>query len=495
MASYVPRRLLLAGLAVVVFLAAFWSLLPESSIPAKATEEWWHPINDSTNTSHSLHNQPVPELPLRKRHNVAVASTFVHHFDVYMALVWTLELVLQPKYDGENSDGPIHVFAPPFGFGFQSVVDRLQLYHGVRGLPEALVPHIVGQPGDGGIDMVVLGTCEIDLPHWHAELLAAWDARDDTHKFKLVCIVHNVKDTSWQRLIPEWSSRSALRLLPIADHVAKSFRKDFSNKADSIDPAVYTTGYEHIPVDVHVPLLDIPDLPTKPANRALSKAIIQGTFQSDAVIITASSATLSPPYMDPQAWGYQALEGGSSFVPNHRATDAPFELLLVGAGSLDIPEELAYLVSIHRDLDYEDFYALIAGADVVVPAFADFGYFEDQASSTVHLAMELDMPLLVTQRTREAYGYIDDDRAVITRPAAMHEVHALRALRTGNASAFLNSDPTGTGHPMSTSPLLAEAVRSMIEEGWYATKKSFYAFKKDVWQSNRDVVERLLRDL
>lgn len=29
---------------------------------------------------------------------------------------------------------------------------------------------------------------------------------------------------------------------------------------------------------------------------------------------------------------------------------------------------------------------------------------------------------------RQIYGYIDDVRAVITRPAAMREVHALKAL-------------------------------------------------------------------
>ena len=76
---------------------------------------------------------------------------------------------------------------------------------------------------------------------------------------------------------------------------------------------------------------------------------------------------------DHNAWGYHALGGRTSFVPNYRSTDPPFELALVGSGSLEVPEELAYMISIYRGLDYLDFYKLIAGMDIVVPAFADNG--------------------------------------------------------------------------------------------------------------------------
>jgi hypothetical protein len=31
-----------------------------------------------------------------------------------------------------------------------------------------------------------------------------------------MCIVHNVRDTYWQRLVPEWSRRNAIRYLPIS---------------------------------------------------------------------------------------------------------------------------------------------------------------------------------------------------------------------------------------------------------------------------------------
>lgn len=52
---------------------------------------------------------------------------------------------------------------------------------------------------------------------WHEALLAAWDARDDDHKFKLICIVHHAGDTGWQSHIGSWARRNSIRLLPIAE--------------------------------------------------------------------------------------------------------------------------------------------------------------------------------------------------------------------------------------------------------------------------------------
>ena len=72
--------------------------------------------------------------------------------------------------------------------------------------------------------------------------------------------------------------------------------------------------------------------------------------------------------------GYHPLDGHQSFIPDHRGPIPPFELALVGGGGrLEIPQELAYMVTMYQDLDYDDFYRLIAGMDIVLPAFADFG--------------------------------------------------------------------------------------------------------------------------
>ncbi|KAI0750671.1 hypothetical protein C8Q80DRAFT_1100193 [Daedaleopsis nitida] len=400
--------------------------------------------------------------------------------------------------DNDPDEHQIHVFAQDFGFKFEEIIEesRLWTHRGIRGSFEELFYHLNANTGDGGIDLVVLGTCEVDLRYFHGRFVDAWDRRDEEHKFKIACIVHNVEDIGWQSDIPHWARRGAIRLLPIADHVAHSFQDKFAALADSPDPTVYTAGYQHIPIDVHVPILDVQSLPMKQNPRHLSKAVIQGTLTSDRRdyrrIFKELIASL---HENPSAWGYHPLESRASFVPNYDSLAPPFELLLVGAGSIDIPEELAYVVSIHHDLTYKEFYALVANADVVVPAFADFGYFAAQASSTVALATELNVPLLVTARHRTKYGYIDDARAVVTRPAAMSEVQALRALRTGDAGPFLASDPAEVGVKMSEVPGVRAAVERMMREGWVRERREWMEWREEVWRRNRVVVDKILRDL
>lgn len=95
---------------------------------------------------------------------------------------------------------------------------------------------------------------------------------------------------------------------------------------------------------------------------------------------------------------------------------------------------------------------------------------------------------------RKAYDYIDDDRVVVTRPAAMSEVSALKALRTGDASFFLSSDPTGTGRRMSDILGLEIAVQSMLEIGWVRRKEDVDDYKQAVWHKNELLAGRLIRD-
>ena len=96
---------------------------------------------------------------------------------------------------------------------------------------------------------------------------------------------------------------------------------------------------------------------------------------------------------------------------------------------------------------------------------------------------------------RKAYGYIDDDRVVVTRPAAMREVAALKALRTKNGSSFLESDPLSSGHTMSEVRGLPSMVTEMLEKGWFREKEAVEQFKRELWDSNESVIERLLRDV
>lgn len=88
--------------------------------------------------------------------NIAVASNFAYHFDVYLPLVWSIQRVLKGA-------GHLQVYAPtPFGFNFQNVSDELGLYRGHIKEPQDLIHDIRSSPEGDAIDMVILGTCEIE---------------------------------------------------------------------------------------------------------------------------------------------------------------------------------------------------------------------------------------------------------------------------------------------------------------------------------------------
>ena len=96
---------------------------------------------------------------------------------------------------------------------------------------------------------------------------------------------------------------------------------------------------------------------------------------------------------------------------------------------------------------------------------------------------------------RTTYNHIDDDRVVVTRPAAMSELSALRALRTGDASDFFRNVTASAGSDLGGSLLLRHDVDDMIRKGWRRTNAGFGDVKRRIWAENDRFVERLLRDL
>jgi hypothetical protein len=95
----------------------------------------------------------------QKRHRVAVASMFGYHFDVYMSFASSLVRVMNSSSTG----GSVEVYAEtPFRYHFQTIIEDLHLYpHDYRD-PLDLLPAIRREMGDGGIDTVILGTCEAE---------------------------------------------------------------------------------------------------------------------------------------------------------------------------------------------------------------------------------------------------------------------------------------------------------------------------------------------
>jgi hypothetical protein len=94
---------------------------------------------------------------------------------------------------------------------------------------------------------------------------------------------------------------------------------------------------------------------------------------------------------------------------------------------------------------------------------------------------------------REAYTYIDDDAVTITRPAVMSEVEAIKALRSGNASAFFDSDPASSGVTVGSHPRLKEDVDRMMRAGWMRPRRGFDACKRRAWTENERVMRKIIQ--
>ena len=105
-----------------------------------------------------LAGEIVPSTTGLRRKNVAVASSFGAHFDVYMTVAWTIARV----FERSSTPGHVQVYADaPFGFGFQKVVEDLGLSRGTYRDPRDLVPDILSGRENTQFDLIVFGTCEV----------------------------------------------------------------------------------------------------------------------------------------------------------------------------------------------------------------------------------------------------------------------------------------------------------------------------------------------
>jgi hypothetical protein len=104
-------------------------------------------------------------------------------------------------------------------------------------------------------------------------------------------------------------------------------------------------------------------------------------------------------------------------------------------------------------------------------------------------------PILATQRFREAYAYVDDDRASVTYPAVMTEIDAIKALRTRNASDFLAGDTSGSGITIGSNGAVRYAVEQMMKRGWVRRKKGFEDRKRQIWAANDLVAKKLINGM
>ncbi|KAG8901674.1 hypothetical protein FRC00_005545, partial [Tulasnella sp. 408] len=352
--------LLIASLLFLVALYLSFSNSPQhlQYYKSQITQSWNPPQPDNHPTS-------IPDLSLLEYTRVALASTFgAWHYDVLLPVAHTMEEIL-----GTHDAVRLYVETPyKLGdYGFDEVVNRTQLFHGKQFSYHTLTKDISNPnlfpdaPGEM-IGLVVLGTCEYDMDFWSQQLLEAWDARPAHKKFTVACIVHEVSD----------------------EHLQAT--------SDTPTPSEYTSLAEYARVDLHLPILPLPD-PPRPAQkgtRKLTNAVVQGLMDPKrrdylGVLWDLAGAIKA----NPRLWGYLPPNPGTNeFLPD--PSDEPFQLHLVGGQGWidDFPSELRHVVKFHRDLDYYQYYELMQSMDVVLPAFASSHYYDEKASSTVVMAIQ-----------------------------------------------------------------------------------------------------------
>jgi hypothetical protein len=110
---------------------------------------------------------------------------------------------------------------------------------------------------------------------------------------------------------------------------------------------------------------------------------------------------------NPKAWGYLPLGDQPSFVTDESLPDPPFRLYIVGSGYLDLPVELKNVVSLHVDLEYDDYYTFMNTMDICIPAFANEEYYIMQASSTMAMAVECNVSVIQPQPVAHYANHLD----------------------------------------------------------------------------------------
>ncbi|KAL7414541.1 hypothetical protein BDY24DRAFT_385586 [Mrakia frigida] len=457
-------------------------------------------INYHAGTGEYRWSEDHPWMKGKEHRRVMVASHFTAHEDVYMSLVHTLSSLLpSPKN--------VRVYAAEFRWGFADIVEQIGLYPGKTYHDPATLAGDLAKTdlfgavkGDVGkkADMVVLGTCEIDMEHFSEDLFKQYLARPADDKFTLVCIVHNAFAVEWLiKYGADWVKEGALRIMPISDHVKRAFLYHFDLWADTAD--THQVGYEYVPVHVHIPVLPL-KLPTKPAkNEMLTNAVIQGSFDPNRRDFEGVFQDLIEELdADPRPWGYHPLSSTTSpttYLPiKDDPSIPPFYLHLAGNGDITVPEKLAHIVKVHVGLSYPDFFALMSSMDVALLAFSASqkgGYFEVQASSSVAMAVMCEVPLLTTHHIRKVYTYTSSPSITLLRPSYLREIAALKVLRSGvwSPPSLPSSED---GRIASVPPGVEGEIEEMIRLGWKRTEESWRVYQKGLSERNREVGRRLL---
>ncbi|KAG8929799.1 hypothetical protein FRC01_003755 [Tulasnella sp. 417] len=448
---------------------------------------------------------PLPPLsqpsdsssPSILRH-VAIATSFARS-DVYDPLAWVASTIMT-KYAEEQLPTSLNIYSSEPSF--LSLLKRISVLPPDTERsddPFGTLPSNIIRPRDqltrdirsttlynddegAMIDLVVLGSCEIDLERFGPDLLKAWDERPNDKKFTLACGVHNQHNTGWYKYISEWSRRDSLRVIPMSNRIVDYVHSTFNTQANSKGLVEGSSVYEHIKVGAFYSVSEFLLFPLRPKSYLADvpcSAVLRGGHRDrreEFERILHDLARLLRE--DSQGWGYRWSAEERKYAVDHTTPYPPFVLHLVGGDPIDVPSELQEAVvksagsHIHQDIT--PLYELFQSIDIVLPVFADRGSHTPQESSIVHAATMGHVPLLAARGTLQYYPYLASG-GVIIRPSAISEMEAIGLFRGANVPV------------QDASSELAEDTKRMLNHGWKRNDESFLALKREILEQNGSV--------
>ncbi|KAG9030696.1 hypothetical protein FS837_003211 [Tulasnella sp. UAMH 9824] len=357
------------------------------------------------------------------------------------------------------------------------------------------------------IDVVVLGSCEVDLKSFGSDLLEAWNERPHDKKFILACGVPNDYNTDSFEYISEWSQRDSLRVIPMANHFVDYFHPTLDTRADAKGLLQSPSLDKHVDIETFSSVSEFIDFPPRPKtylDHVPCSAVLQGNYHQGGKNFERIFRDLKRLLQeDSRGWGYKWSAQERKYVVDAASPHPPFVLHLIGGDVMNIPSELQDVFVRDAGLGRTPFYELFEPIDIVVPVAADGGYSTRQAASAVHTAIMTHVSLLTTRALLECCPYLNSESMII-RPPAISEMEAIGLLRGAKVTAQgaelseEKSQPPVRFNDLSEAidgpPELIEDVKRMVSQGWRRGDENLTALQREIRRQNENVVSRILQD-
>jgi hypothetical protein len=334
----------------------------------------------------------------RRRHQILVVESQGYHEEVYAAFLQALSRTWK-------AETTIQIWRPRFSMN--QITEQYNWYNAPNRLPYGRINQTSLKEIDP--DIIITATCGGDL-NQHEEVYR--HVLENT-KAMLYCVVHHADmlNPKTPSLMPLYIAKNRIRIIVLSEHVKISMLREFKDSA---------------PFSVFPPVFE-PDL----------NLVVDSKEDYFAV-----QGNLNHRKLDEI---FSMLEKQRNAVKISNDMLAPPPVYLIGGGVRpNVSSKITDLVCFKQDLSYPDFYATLAGAVALMPAFLYDKYYSNSVSSTVGAAVIAGVPLVASQRMLDCYTYLDSASVVFKKDeetefeAAMRFLALSPLLRSRTAASMLD---------------------------------------------------------